>query len=671
MILSRNEKILLFCLLPLFALLVAANHLEGHARALRLNASDIVVRTEGGGLSAHSTIGLDEKASVKNPPPSLLKFSTLGQWDFSSRTPPPCPEAISAFNGRDIICVGFMYPLEAGQSIKTFCLLRSTQTCCYGPRPQWNRYIFVEAQEAVKFERLTPVLIRGKFFVDPQPKQGFIYRMEASKIVAIQDDFAEEDPAEVARSLGLQIFDFDLLSETKASRIIAPELLALNGKRVVVPGFLLGRSEAEIPELMLGRDPLETFAKGKPPGVYDAVLIRPDSKQEVPPLWRDSAFFTGVLKIERDPARFSENGIVSLLHAKRGAGEGQSWNAFTSKLRPDGGPLIPLAAEAIGAIALAGAFLCLRWRKTTALATAFIICVSIEADDAILTTVNGEPIYASEVEIALTPDSFGFTRERERKTKLDRLIQNRIIAQYLKAQRIVVSDADVDAEVEHLRKEPPLLEGCPCCRHPSLEAFMEANGLAMNELRDSIRNNTGFERLFGSQWETAYPNDEARKKLLESEAPAIREACVKVSHIFFNVLQAMSDGAGKGKVREKLRAEAQVAWARLEKGENFEKLAAELSHDFASKDRGGLLGVVPRGVFGKRFAEESENLPFGAYSKPVESPWGFHIIVKAPITDDDLLKLLKEEFIALKTEEAKASAFEKALIVQSPAKEIH
>jgi len=656
------EKLILFFLLPLLALIAVANHLESHARALRLSAADIVVRGEAGSISGHDTIGLDESSGLKGKPPALLKFSTLGQWDFSTKENQPCPQSVAEFNAKDSLCVGFMYPLEAGQAIRSFCLLRSTQTCCYGPRPQWNRYILVEAKEAVKFERLTPVLVQGKFFVDPQPKQGFIYRMEASRIVAVEDDFAEEDPYEVAREKGMPVFDFDLLAKAKASRAIPPELKGMDGGKIVLSGFLLGRNETEIPELMLGHDPLESFAKGRPPGVFDAVLVKPESKLEVPPLWRDSAFFTGMLRVESDPSKWSSNGIASLTDAKRGSGAGQPWHAFISRLRPDGGPLIPLGIEIVAALLFIAAALSLRWRRLATSLAALLMAIQLNAGDSALATVNGEPVYSSEVEAALTPDSFGFMRERERKIKLERIIQNRIASQYLKAEGVVVSEEDVDAEVARLRKEPPLLEGCICCRHPSLEAFMEANALSMPELRESIRNNAGFERLFGAKWEAEFPAGEPRKKLLEREAPSIREACVKVSHIFFNVLQAMSDGAGKSKVREKLRGDAQAAWERLERGEPFEKLAAELSQDFANKDHGGVLGVVPKGVFGKRFAEESETLPYGAHSKPIESPWGFHIIVKRPISDDDLLKLLKEEYISTRSEEARSKAAAKALV---------
>ena len=42
----------------------------------------------------------------------------------------------------------------------------------------------VEMKEPVKFERFAPVTVNGRFFVDPQPKQGYIYRMEGESVAS-------------------------------------------------------------------------------------------------------------------------------------------------------------------------------------------------------------------------------------------------------------------------------------------------------------------------------------------------------------------------------------------------------------------------------------------------------------------------------------------------------
>ena len=135
--------------------------------------------TEEKGPTGHKTIGIDEESldldAIKEVP---LTFSTLMTWDYQVGENPSPPENVKELNGRKVRLTGFMYPLQEGKSIQYFCLLRTTQTCCYGPRPQYNQYVFVEMEKPTPFHRLDPVSCMGKFRVDPAPDEGFIYRME-------------------------------------------------------------------------------------------------------------------------------------------------------------------------------------------------------------------------------------------------------------------------------------------------------------------------------------------------------------------------------------------------------------------------------------------------------------------------------------------------------------
>lgn len=131
------------------------------------------------GPAGHSTIGIDESTvsheGIKELP---LTFRELMKWDYGVEDNSPPPDEIVALDGRKVRLVGFMYPLQEGKELQYFCLLRSTQTCCYGPRPQYNQYVFVEMNAPTKFHRLDPVSCIGNIFVEPNPDEGFIYRME-------------------------------------------------------------------------------------------------------------------------------------------------------------------------------------------------------------------------------------------------------------------------------------------------------------------------------------------------------------------------------------------------------------------------------------------------------------------------------------------------------------
>ncbi len=71
---------------------------------------------------------------------------------------------------------------------------------------------------------------------------------------------------------------------------------------------------------------------------------------------------------------------------------------------------------------------------------------------------------------------------------------------------------------------------------------------------------------------------------------------------------------------------AQAVRERLLKGEDFGKVAAEVSIDPGTKDHGGLLDWFGRGVMVKEFEDAAFSLPVGEISQPVKTTYGYHII---------------------------------------------
>ena len=72
--------------------------------------------------------------------------------------------------------------------------------------------------------------------------------------------------------------------------------------------------------------------------------------------------------------------------------------------------------------------------------------------------------------------------------------------------------------------------------------------------------------------------------------------------------------------------EAKKVVERLKNGEDFAKLAKELSKDTSSGADGGDLGFVPRGNFVKPVEDAIFSLPIGQVSDPVKSEFGWHVI---------------------------------------------
>jgi parvulin-like peptidyl-prolyl isomerase len=145
-----------------------------------------------------------------------------------------------------------------------------------------------------------------------------------------------------------------------------------------------------------------------------------------------------------------------------------------------------------------------------------------------------------------------------------------------------------------------------------LRDFLQATGVSEGYLRRTIEADLLKEKL--------------RLQLAE-QIPAVQEQ-VHARHIL------VSD---EEKAREVLR--------RIEAGERFEDVAAEVSQDPGTKDQGGDLGWFPRGIMVTEFEEAAFALQPGQLSRPVQTQFGYHVIrvderaAGRPVESDQLEQL--------------------------------
>ncbi len=81
--------------------------------------------------------------------------------------------------------------------------------------------------------------------------------------------------------------------------------------------------------------------------------------------------------------------------------------------------------------------------------------------------------------------------------------------------------------------------------------------------------------------------------------------------------------------------EAEAVMTRLDDGEDFGELATELSIDTQSGANAGDLGCVAPSGFVAEFAEATMNAEIGTPTEPVESEYGYHIILVSSRTTAD------------------------------------
>lgn len=150
--------------------------------------------------------------------------------------------------------------------------------------------------------------------------------------------------------------------------------------------------------------------------------------------------------------------------------------------------------------------------------------------------------------------------------------------------------------------------------------------------------------LFGAQLETIQPGQSTAPfrsgagfhilKNIEQRGGGVQ--LVEQTHAR-HILVKLSEIMNDDQAREKLNA----LKARIEKGEDFAKLAQDNSEDTGSVLSGGDLGWATPGMFAPIFEETMNNTALGKVSKPFKSQFGWHILQVLERRKEDMSELMK------------------------------
>jgi len=197
---------------------------------------------------------------------------------------------------------------------------------------------------------------------------------------------------------------------------------------------------------------------------------------------------------------------------------------------------------------------------------------------------------------------------------LDKLVEYTLLAQESRKRGIVVTDAEIDAKIDQLRK-----------RFPSPDAFNKAlgeRGFSVETLRAEAKNDIGVMKLMDTELATEpAPTDQDAKAFYDKNPERFKEGeKVRASHILIKVDQKATPEA-----KQKARAEIDSVLKQAKSGADFAKLAQEHSQD-GSAAQGGDLGEFTREQMVPEFSKVAFELKPGQVSDVVETQFGYHII---------------------------------------------
>jgi len=182
---------------------------------------------------------------------------------------------------------------------------------------------------------------------------------------------------------------------------------------------------------------------------------------------------------------------------------------------------------------------------------------------------------------------------------LTAMIDDKVVALELKKEKVSVSDKEVDAELAIYIENAGGQE--------AFDAALKQNAMTEKEFKENIVDYLSIRKIIEPRIDIT---DKDIKAYFEENKESLNEEeQVAASHIL------VADEATAKKIAKKLAD-----------GEDFAALAKEFSTDKASAEKGGELGLFPRGKMVAEFEEAAFSMKVGTVSDPVKTEHGYHII---------------------------------------------
>jgi peptidyl-prolyl cis-trans isomerase C len=280
----------------------------------------------------------------------------------------------------------------------------------------------------------------------------------------------------------------------------------------------------------------------------------------------------------------------------------------------------------------------------------------------VVARVNGDPVSKMEFEDAIRSleaqagQGVPYDKRNEvYRQVLDQLVGYKLLIQESKARKLVVADAEVDAQIAQMKKQ-----------FPNEEAFTKAlaeQQLDVDKLRENVRSQMLVSRFIDIEIGPSIQVTDADIQAFydQNKEKFNQPETMRASHILIR-FPDNADTAAKNQSR----TQADAILAKLKAGGNFAALAKEFSQDAASAANGGDLGFFAKAQMLPAFADVAFALKPGQMSGVVETQAGYHIIKGEEHRAARVVPLTEasaeiRQFLTQQQQQEKAEAFVNAL----------
>jgi peptidyl-prolyl cis-trans isomerase SurA len=219
----------------------------------------------------------------------------------------------------------------------------------------------------------------------------------------------------------------------------------------------------------------------------------------------------------------------------------------------------------------------------------------------------------------MTPEAFKRKSESQyvetRRKILERLIEEKIAREKIKEMKITVSDKEVDAVIERVKKENKLTQ-------EGLIAALKEQGQSFDEYRKMLKIELERARLINTEVKSKIiiREEELKEYYDEHKDEFNTKGKVRLAMIFLK----QADPADPAESRA-LKEKADRIVQKIKAGEDFAKLAKQYSNGPGANE-GGDLGVFKISELNPEMAQDIKDLSSGEVGVPIVGPSGIQII---------------------------------------------